>query len=143
MTEQTNEQTTRTVKHRDEKMADLLIDIAALQEKINKKQAQYDALKMEADNEEAIAALQPGDNVSYAFGRAATRRIRSGVVRAVNTNDKGVTQLKVETGEGFDSEFNIIDASAVLLTAEQVEAEQARIDAAAAEAAVKAEGGAE
>ncbi len=111
-------------------------------EKQAKKQEQLDALELEAANEQAIKDLSEGDGISYVFGRASTRRIRSGVVRAVSVNDKGITMLKVETGEGFDSEFNIIDASGVLLTAEQVQAEQARIDTATAEAAAKAEGSA-
>lgn len=125
----------RAVKHIDEKIADLKLDIISLMEKVNKKNEQLDALEMEAANEQAIKDLSEGDGISYVFGRAATRRIRSGVVRAVSVNDKGITMLKVETGEGFDSEFNIIDASGVLLTAEQVQAEQARIDEAAAKAA--------
>lgn len=129
----------RVVKHRDEKIKDLGVDIAELQAKIAKKNEQLAALQQEADNEAAITNLKEGDGVSYVFGRAATRRIRSGVVRAVSVNDKGITMLKVETGEGFESEFNIIDASGVLLTAEQVEAEQARIDAAVAEAKAAAD----
>ncbi len=135
MTENTQQQKApRVVKHRDEKIKDLREDLVALQEKMDKKAAQLQALVTEAENEEAIANLSEGDTVSYAFGRAATRRIRSGVIRATTTNEKGVVQLKVETGEGFDSEFNIIDSSAVLLTPEQIEAEQARIDEARAKA---------
>jgi len=128
----------RVVKHRDEKIKDLQVDIEELQAKIAKKNELLAALQNEAENESAIAKLQDGDAISYEFGRAATRRIRSGVVRAVAENDKGIVQIKVETGEGFESEFNIIDASNVLLTAEQVEAAQARIDTANAEAAAKA-----
>lgn len=137
MTDNT-EKKPRVIKHRDAKIEDLREDIAKLQERIEKRQLQLSTLEQEAENEEAIANLAEGDSVSYVFGRAATRRIRSGVVRAVNTNDKGVVMLKVETGEGFDSEFNIIDASGVLLTPEQVEAEQARIDAAIEKAEAKA-----
>lgn len=137
MTENTAPKKPRVVKHRDEKIKDLREDIAKLEGQMGRKYEQLDALLLEAENEQAIARLADGDAISYAFGRAATRRIRSGVVRAVAENDKGLVQIKVETGEGFESEFNIIDASAVLLTPEQVEAEQARIDAAqaAAEAA--------
>ncbi len=139
---QTEAKAPRAVKHIDEKIADLQLDIIGLIEKQAKKQEQLDALELEAANEQAIKDLSEGDGISYVFGRASTRRIRSGVVRAVSVNDKGITMLKVETGEGFDSEFNIIDASGVLLTAEQVQAEQARIDTATAEAAAKAEGSA-
>lgn len=137
MTENTAPKKPRVIKHRDEKIKDLREDIAKLEGQMGRKYEQLDALLLEAENEQAIARLADGDAISYAFGRAATRRIRSGVVRAVAENDKGLVQIKVETGEGFESEFNIIDASAVLLTPEQVEAEQARIDAAqaAAEAA--------
>lgn len=134
MTDTNTTKKPRVVKHRDEKIKDLREDIAKLEGQMGRKLEQLDALLLEAENEQAIARLSDGDAISYVFGRAATRRIRNGVVRAVATNDKGIVQIKVETGEGFESEFNIIDASAVLLTPEQVEAEQARIDAAQAAA---------
>lgn len=138
MTDTNTPKKPRVIKHRDAKIEDLREDIVKLQAQQQRKQDQLDALLMEAENEQAIANLSDGDAISYAFGRAATRRIRSGVVRAVAENDKGLVQIKVETGEGFESEFNIIDASAVLLTPEQVETEQARIDAAQAAAEAKA-----
>lgn len=148
MTENT---TTENVNFRDVMAAQLAEDIAKAEAKLQKLRDKLANFENEAANEERIAALAEGDAISYGYGRAATRKIRSGIIRAVAKNDKGLVQLKVETGEGFESEFNIIDSGAVLFTTEQLEAEQARIDAAvkeAAEAAAAAakkaaEGGAE
>lgn len=139
MNDNTDQKKPRIVKHRDEKIKDIREDIEKLMEKVQKKEDQLAVLVQEAENEEAINNLTDGDAISYVFGRAATRRIRNGVVRAVAENDKGLVQIKVETGEGFESEFNIIDASAVLLTPEQVQAEQDRIDE--AQRAAEAQGG--
>lgn len=134
----------RVVKHRDEKIKDLREDIVELQARIAKKEELLSALTTEAENEESIANLAAGDAITFAFGRAATRRVQSGVVRAVQRTDGNVL-LKVETGEGFDAQLVLIDAGAVLLTGEQVEAEEARIAAAKAkaeeEAAAEAAGG--
>lgn len=135
------------VTHYEAKRAELLEDIAKAQAKVdslNEKLAKLDAVEA---NAAAIDALSPGDSVSYVFGRAANRRVLTGVVRATNKNDKGVLQLKVETGEGFDAEFNLIDSSALLMSSDEVIAAQAAIDKAAAdaaaEAAAKAQGGAQ
>lgn len=136
----TNENTTPstddtvTISHRDAKLNDLREDLATAQAKVAKIAERIAALELEAENEQAIADLKPGAEVSYTYGRAANRRILSGVVRFVGTNDKGVVQLKVETGTGFDSEFNLIDASALLITAEQIIAAQEAIDLVVAEA---------
>lgn len=141
----TNENTTPsteevvTISHRDAKLNDLREDLVAAQAKVTKIEERIAALSLEAENEQAIAELAPGSEVSYTYGRAANRRILSGVVRFVGTNDKGVVQLKVETGTGFDSEFNLIDASALLLTAEQIIAAQEAIDIVVAEARAAAE----
>ena len=132
MTEQTE-----TVNFRDVKKAQLAEDIAKLEAKLNAAREKLANIDTEVENEERLAALAEGDAISYAYGRAATRKVRSGVVRAIAKNDKGLVQLKVETGEGFESEFNIIDASSVLFTPEQVEAENAKIAAALVELAEK------
>lgn len=132
MTENT---TTENVNFRDVMAAQLAEDIAKVEAKLQKLLDKKANFENEIANEERIAALAEGDTISYGYGRAATRKIRSGIIRAVAKNDKGLVQLKVETGEGFESEFNIIDSGSILFTAEQVDAEQARIAAAVAEAA--------
>lgn len=130
--------TEQTISFRDAKRADLLEDIADLEAKLEKKRAALTSLDQEAENSKAIADLKAGDNVAYAYGRAASRRILNGVVRATATNEKGVTQVKVEYGTGLDAEFHLIDASALLFSPEQVDAAQKQIDEAVAEAKAKA-----
>lgn len=135
MSNENNAAGTTTVSHYEAKRAELLEDIAKAQAKVdslNEKLVKLDSIEANAAQ---LEALKAGDAVSYVFGRAANRRVLSGIVRATNKNDKGVLQLKVETGEGFDAEFNLIDSSALLMTADEVLAAQEAIDKAAQEAA--------
>ena len=132
------EATTEVVNHRDAKLADLREDLVKAYEKVAKIKEKIEAIEREIANEEAIKAIAPGSAVTYIFGRAANKRIMNGTVRVVGENDKGVVQMKVETGEGFDAEFHLIDASALLLSEEQVSAAEAEIEAAKAEAEAKA-----
>ncbi|QEG09618.1 hypothetical protein [Xanthomonas phage NED111] len=130
--ENTTEQT--TISHYEAKRAELLEDIAKAQAKVdglNEKLAKLDAVEA---NSAAIEALKAGDAVSYLFGRALNKRVLSGVIVATGKNDKGVLQLKVQTGEGLDAELNLIDSSALLMSAEEVLKAQEEIDAAVAEA---------
>ena len=90
-------------------------------------------------NVAAIEALKEGDNVAYIYGRAANKRILSGTVAATKKNEKGAVQLKVEHGTGFDAEFHLIDSTALLFTAEEIEAAQTDIDATVAAAKAAAE----
>lgn len=136
MTEETN------VSFREAKAADIREDIAALEAKLAKKREQLVALESEGENEKAVADLKTGDNVAYVYGRGEKRRVLSGEVRAKATNEKGVTQLKVEYGTGLDAEFHLIDAAALLFTNDQIEATQKSIEesiAALREANEKAE----
>lgn len=135
MTENTNEQ---TISHRDAKLKDLREDIAELNAKIEKKQAQILLLEQEATNEAAIEALKQGDSVAYVYGRALNKRVLSGTVLIAGKTDKGAVQLKVQFGDGFDAEFHLIDGTSLLFTAEQVEAAQSEIDKAKADAAAEA-----
>lgn len=132
MSNENNEQ--QTVSHYEAKRAELIEDISKAQAKVdalNEKLVKLDSVEA---NSAAIEALTAGSVVAFVFGRALNRRVLNGTVRATNKNDKGVLQLKVETGEGMDSEFNLIDSSALLMTAEDVEAAQAEIDKAKADA---------
>ncbi|UGL61191.1 hypothetical protein [Xanthomonas phage MUD8-T1] len=133
-----------TVGHYEAKRVELLEDIAKAQAKVDgltEKLAKLDAVEA---NSAAIEALSAGDAVSYVFGRALNKRVLSGVVVATGKNDKGVLQLKVQTGEGLDAELNLIDSSALLMSAEEVLKAQEEIDKAIAEAqaaaAAKAQG---
>ena len=103
--------------------------------KVHKIDQKLDALEKAEQNAAAIAALSGGDSIAYVYGRAANKRVLSGIIRATNTNDKGVRQFKVEYGTGFDAEFHLIDQNSLLMSDEEVEAAQAEIDAAAEAAA--------
>lgn len=142
MSENNNEQ--QTVSHTEAKLAELREDRAKAQAKVDAIDAKIEALLRTAANEAAIESLSAGDAVSFVFGRAANKRILTGVIRATNKTDKGLLQFKVETGEGFDTEFSIIDSSALLFSTEEIEAAQAAINEAKAEAeaaaAAKAQG---
>lgn len=126
-----------TVSHTEVKLAELREDRAKAMEKVHKIDAKIEALEKAEQNAAAVAALSDGDSIAYIYGRAANKRVLSGVIRATNTNDKGVRQFKVEYGTGFDAEFHLIDQNALLMSQEEVEAAQNEIDA-AAEAAVAA-----
>jgi len=137
----TNDQSQFT--HYEVKRAELVEDRAAAQAKVEKIDAAIAKLDAQQANVDAIEALKSGDNVAYVYGRAANKRILSGTVAATKKNEKGAVQLKVEHGTGFDAEFHLIDSSALLFTAEEIEAAQTDIDATvatakAAEAATQA-----
>lgn len=116
------------VNHADVKFAELELKLSKDADKLEK-------LRAERESSEAVAALDAGDNVTFAFGRAATRTILSGKIIAKATNDKGVTQFNVFTGEGLEARAVLIDSSSVLLNDEQVQAEVQRIEDAKIEAA--------
>lgn len=127
------------VSHRDAKLADLREDLEKAIAKATKIDEKIKDLEREIANESIIDNLAAGDTVTYVYGRAANRRVLSGTVRASGKNDKGVTQIKVEYGDGLDAEFQLIDASALLFNADDVAAAQAAIDQANAEREQKEE----
>lgn len=124
-----------TVSHTEVKLAELREDRAKAMEKVHKIDQKIEALEKAEQNAAAVAALSEGDNIAYVYGRAANKRVLGGVIRATNTNDKGVRQFKVEYGIGFDAEFHLIDQNALLMSQEEVDAAQSEIDAAAEAAA--------
>ena len=126
---------TTTVSHYEVKRAELLEDIAAAEAKVAKLKAQLDKLDAAQNNAAAIEALAPGDEVAYVYGRALNKRVLNGRVVAAKKSDKGVVQLKIEHGEGFDAEFHLIDATALLFTSAEVEAALFDIELAKEEAA--------
>lgn len=137
----------QTVTHTEAKLAELREDRVKAQAKVDAIDSKIEALLRTSANEAAIDALKSGDSVAYVYGRALNKRVLQGTVRATGKNDKNILQLKVESGEGLDAEFHLIDSSALLFTAEEVEAANAEISAAKAEAeaaaaAKAAEGGA-
>ncbi|QGH45043.1 hypothetical protein [Bacteriophage Titan-X] len=135
---------TAVVSHYEAKRAELVEDIAKAQSRVDKLVEQLNKLDAVEQNAAAIEALTAGDAVSYVYGRALNKRVLSGVVIATGKNDKGVLQLKVQTGEGLDAELNLIDSSALLMSADDVLKAQEEIDKAIAEAqaaaAAKAQG---
>jgi len=138
-----NETTTQTFSHTEVKLAELREDRLKAMEKVNKIDEKIAALENAAANAAAIEALKAGDAVAYVYGRALNKRVLSGTVAATKKNEKGIVQLKVEHGEGFDAEFHLIDATALLFSSEEIEKAQADIDAAKAAAEKGGEGGAE
>jgi len=129
--------------HTEVKLNELREDRAKAQEKVAKIDEKIAALEASIANEAAIEALKAGDAVAYVYGRALNKRVLSGTVAATKKNDKGIVQLKVEHGEGFDAEFHLIDSSALLFSSEEIEKAQAEIDAAKEAAAAEkgSEGG--
>lgn len=128
-----------TITHTEAKINDLREDYAKALEKAEKIAEKIAALEATVANEAAIEALSAGDEVVYVYGRALNKRVLSGTVSATKKNDKGVVQLKVEHGEGFDAEFHLIDATALLFGSEEIEKAQAEIEKAKAEAAKDSE----
>lgn len=118
MTENTNattentapaaEKKPRVVKHIDVRIEELREDIA-------ERQAKLEALLRERSSRDAVANLKRGDAISFEYGRAESKRVESGTILAVATNDKGVTQFNVLVGEGLESKTLIVAASAVIL----------------------------
>lgn len=130
-----NENNEQVITHTEAKLAELREDLAKAQERVNKINEKIAALEAGAANVAAIEALTAGDAVAYVYGRALNKRVLNGTVAATKKNEKGLVQLKVSHGEGFDAEFHLIDSSALLFSAAEVAAAQASIDAAIAEAA--------
>lgn len=143
MSNDTNTAEQTQFSHTEVKLNELREDRAKALEKVAKIDEKIAALENAAANEAAIEALKAGDAVAYVYGRALNKRVLSGTVSATKKNDKGIVQLKVEHGEGFDAEFHLIDATALLFSSEEIEKAQADIDAAKAAAEKGSEGGAE
>lgn len=131
--ENTTEQTQFT--HYEVKRAELVEDMATAQAKVDKIAAAIAKLDATQANADAIEALVPGATVAYVYGRALNKRVLSGMVAATKKNEKGVVQLKVSHGEGFDAEFHLIDSAALLFTLADIEAAQFDIELAKEEAA--------
>jgi uncharacterized small protein (DUF1192 family) len=114
-TEQTNETATtkqgargpRVVKHRDVKIAELREDIAALQAKLDK-------LEAEAAAEQQLESLGQGSVVSFVYGRGEKRRVETGTIIASGKNEKGNFQFNVLVGEGLNSTLRLVGAAAIV-----------------------------
>lgn len=123
-----------TFTHTEAKIAELREDRAVAMLKVTKIDERIAALEALEANTATIEALVAGNGVAYVYGRAANKRVLSGTVAATKKNDKGVVQLKVSHGEGFDAEFHLIDSSALLFTMADVETAQFEIELAKEEA---------
>lgn len=98
----------RVVKHIDERISDLKLDIA-------ERQAKLDALIRERDSSSLVDAIVVGDTISFEFGRAEKKRVESGTVIATDVNEKGVRQFNVLVGSGLNSKTLLIAGSAVVI----------------------------
>lgn len=105
----TNE--TQTISITDVKIAELREDIAAIEAKIAK-------LEASKQNEAAIEALAVGQTVSAEYGRAEKRRIITGLVVAVASDDKQGKMLALQVGEGLDVQIIKVRAADVQFNTE-------------------------
>lgn len=72
----------------------------------------------------ALATLASGDVIEFLFGRGETRKQRAGVVVWFGEVD-GKKRIKVQTGEGFDTEILVISPDAIVAVAEDIAEGQA------------------
>lgn len=99
-------------------------------EKFAKAKAEYDA-------QSAVRDLNPGDAVTFQFGRAATKEVRTGSILAIGESASGL-QFNILSGEGINSKTSLVSADAILLTPEAIErVEQEIAEAKAARDAAK------
>lgn len=63
--------------------------------------------------------LEPGQDISFNYGRGETRSVKSGKVVGENIAENGVKFVKVCVGEGFSAEFFTVRKVDVLLDIEE------------------------
>lgn len=97
----------------------------------------YEAAKRTDAAQERVRSIKKDDAVSFLFGRAASKRIESGIVQAVGDNGSGL-QFNVLVGEGIKSSLQLVGADALLLDADDVARAEAEVAEAKAEADRKA-----
>jgi hypothetical protein len=72
-----------------------------------------DEIQAELDNAKAAADIRVGYVVTFSTGRAETRVLRFGTVKAIKDGGDAGLDLKVEVGTGFDAEYHTIGADTV------------------------------
>lgn len=90
--------------------------------------AEYNGLKNEIDNAEALKNLAPGSVITIKLGRKFadrdTTRFEEATILGMSVNDEGATLYKVSYGEGFNMEVAVVAAGAIV-SVNVVEAEVA------------------
>lgn len=91
--------------------------IEALEKRVENDTAKLEELIAERDNAERLAGVGAGTHVTVKLGRKFkdkdTSRVVPGIVVAVKEDDDGDKLLKVQVGDGFDSEYVIVGLGAV------------------------------
>ena len=113
------------------------INVLSLEAKAANAIAKYEQAKREDAAQERVRGIKQGDAVSFLFGRAASKRIESGIVQAVGEEKSGL-QFNVLIGEGLKSSLQLVGADALLLDADDVARAEGEVAAAKAEAEAKA-----
>lgn len=91
--------------------------IAGLQEKLAKSGEKLAALNVQLADFDKLDAVDVGSVVEFKIGRADTRRVVAGLVKAVKVEEDGSKKLKVEytpTGDEFDNTFAVIKTSEIV-----------------------------
>lgn len=91
--------------------------LAAALEKHGKLVIKLDELNAQLADYDKLEAVDVGSVVEFKIGRAETRRVVSGVVKAVKVEEDGSKKLKVEytpTGDEFDNTFAVIKTSEIV-----------------------------
>lgn len=80
--------------------------------------AEYNGLKNEIDNAEALKNLAPGSVITIKLGRKFadrdTTRFEEATILGMSVNDEGATLYKVSHGEGFNMEVAVVAAGAII-----------------------------
>lgn len=92
----------------------LIVTLSGKLEKANDKLVEQNTQLADYDKLEAVDV---GSVVEFKIGRAETRRVVSGLVKAVKVEEDGSKKLKVEytpTGDEFDNTFAVIKTSEIV-----------------------------
>ncbi|QHJ82057.1 MAG: hypothetical protein [Bacteriophage sp.] len=91
--------------------------IANLSEKLEKAGVKLVELNTQLADFDKLDAVDVGSVVEFKIGRADTRRVVLGIVKAVKVEEDGSKKLKVEytpTGDEFDNTFAVIKTSEIV-----------------------------
>lgn len=91
--------------------------IVTLSEKLAKANDKLLEQNTQLADYDKLEAVDVGSVVEFKIGRADTRRVVSGLVKAVKVEEDGSKKLKVEytpTGDEFDNTFAVIKTSEIV-----------------------------
>ena len=98
-------------------IAALTASITTLNEKLEKAGVKLVELNTQLADFDKLDAVDVGSVVEFKIGRADTRRVVAGTVKAVKLEEDGTKKLKVEytpTGDEFDNTFAVIKTSEIV-----------------------------